>query len=78
MPDETPQPVTPETLHEEVGSLREEAVGMRGEMRAGFADLKTTLITGFGGLATGESNEKMVRLLRENNRSRKKDSAKST
>jgi len=39
-----------------------------GEMRAGFADLKTTLVGGFRSLPTRESSEEMVRLLREANR----------
>ena len=42
--------------------------GLVGEMRAGFADLKATLIEGFSGFATRESFEEMVRLLREHNR----------
>jgi hypothetical protein len=53
--------VTLNTLHEDLGA------GF-GEMRAGFADLKTTLITGFRNLPTRESGEEMVRLLREGNR----------
>ena len=39
-----------------------------GEVRAGFADLKATMIAGFGNLPTRESSEAMVQLLRENNR----------
>ena len=37
-------------------------------MRAGFADMKVTLATGFAGLPTRESSEEMIRLLREGNR----------
>jgi hypothetical protein len=39
-------------------------------MRAGFADIKTTLVTGFRNLPTRESSEEMIRLLREANRLR--------
>ncbi|MGH7312887.1 MAG: hypothetical protein ACREJV_06930 [Candidatus Rokuibacteriota bacterium] len=53
--------VTLSTLHEDL------AAGF-GEMRAGFADLKTALVGGFGNLPTRESNDEMVRLLREANR----------
>ena len=48
---------------------------LKGEMRSGFADLrsgvadlKTTLIAGFRSLPSRESSEEMVRLLREGNR----------
>jgi len=41
-------------LHEDL------TVGFVGEIRAGFADLKATLIEGFNGLATRESFEEMV------------------
>ena len=41
---------------------------MRAEMRAGFADLKATLVAGFRSLPSRESSEEMVRLLREGNR----------
>ena len=34
-----------------------------GEVRAGFADLKATMIAGFGNLPTRESSEAMVQLL---------------
>jgi hypothetical protein len=60
MPDNTPD-VTLGTVHDAL------TAGF-GEMRAGFADLKATLITGFGNLPTRESSEAMVQLLRENNR----------
>jgi len=53
--------VTLETLHGDLAALE-------GEMRAGFADLKTTMITGFAGMPTRESSDEMVRLLREGNR----------
>jgi hypothetical protein len=53
--------VTLETLHGDLADLK-------GETRAGFADLKTTLVTGFSSLSTRESGEEMVRLLRESNR----------
>jgi hypothetical protein len=43
---------------------------LRTEMRARFADLKTTLVVGFRSLPTRESSEEMVRLLREGNRLR--------
>ena len=37
-------------------------------MRAGFGELKATLVTGFASLPRRESIEEMVRLLREGNR----------
>jgi hypothetical protein len=37
-------------------------------MRAGFADLKRTLVAGFRNLPTRKSSEEMVRLLRDANR----------
>ena len=49
-----PEDVTLFTLHD--------------DLTTGFADLKTTLITGFRSLPTRESSEEMVRLLREGNR----------
>ena len=55
------QHVTLDTLHGDI-------VALRGEMRAGFADLKVTMITGFAGLPTRESSEEMIRILRESNR----------
>jgi hypothetical protein len=60
MTEDTPG-VTLETLH---GDL---TTGFA-EMRAGFADLKTTLVVGFSRLPTRESSEEMVRLLREGHR----------
>jgi hypothetical protein len=53
--------VTLDTLHDDLG---------RGfvKMRAGFADLKATLVSGFRSLPTRETSEEMVRLLREGNR----------
>ncbi|MBM3219233.1 MAG: hypothetical protein FJZ38_11245 [Candidatus Rokubacteria bacterium] len=54
MPDDTREPVTLETLHR--------------DMQVGFADLKSTLISGFRGLPGRETAEEMVRLLREGNR----------
>lgn len=53
--------VTLNTLHKDL------AAGF-GEMGAGFADLKTALVVGFRNLPTRESNDEMVRLLREANR----------
>jgi hypothetical protein len=53
--------VTLDTLHQDL------TAGF-GEMRAGFADLKTTLIAGFRSLPSRESSEEMVRLLRESHR----------
>ncbi|HMH53641.1 MAG TPA: hypothetical protein VK548_25635 [Candidatus Acidoferrum sp.] len=60
------------TLH---GDLTTGFAEVKAEMRAGFADvrsgvtdLKTTLIAGFRGLASRESVEEIVRLLREANR----------
>ena len=41
---------------------------MKAEMRAGFTDMKVTLVTGFAGLASRESSEEMILLLREGNR----------
>jgi outer membrane murein-binding lipoprotein Lpp len=55
-------------LRGDVGALSSEVGELRGEIRAGFADLKTTMITGFAGMPTRESSEEMVRLLREGNR----------
>lgn len=49
-----PEGVTLKTVHE--------------DLKAGFSDLKVTLITGFQSLPTRESSEEMIRLLRENNR----------
>jgi len=74
-----PNDVTLHTLHEDLTALHEDLTAGFGEMRAGFtdlkaevrsgvADLKTTLITGFRGLASRESVEEIVRLLREANR----------
>ena len=61
MSEPDPDDVTLGTLHADL---------TRGfaEMRAGFADLKVTIITGFRGLPTRESSEEMVRLLREGHR----------
>jgi hypothetical protein len=45
------------------------AIGdLRSEMRAGSADLKATMITGFAGLPTREQSEEMLRILRDGNR----------
>ena len=74
--------VTLATLHGDLGGLRGELGGLRGElgelrgelgemrteMRAGFTDLKVTLVTGFRSLPSRESSDEMVRLLREGNR----------
>ena len=51
-----------------LGTLHADLTRGFGEMRAGFADLKVTIITGFRGLPTRESSEEMVRLLREGHR----------
>lgn len=51
-----------------LGTLHEDLTAGFGEMRAGFADLKTTLVAGFRSLPNRESSEEMVRLLREGNR----------
>jgi len=61
MTDPGRQDITLNTLHEDL------TAGF-GEMRAGFSDLNATLIAGFRGLASRESSEEMVRLLREGNR----------
>ena len=61
MTERNPDAVTLNTLHEDLRS------GF-GEMRAGFADLKATLVAGFRSLPSRESSEEMVRLLRESNR----------
>ena len=61
MTERNPDDVTLVTLHEDL------TAGFA-EMRAGFADLKVTVITGFRGLPTRESSEEMVRLLREGHR----------
>ena len=61
MTERHPDNVTFYTLHDDL------TAGFA-EMRSGFADLKTTLITGFRGLPTRESSEEMVRLLRDANR----------
>ena len=79
MADETSNPVTLNTLHEDLGSLRQDIEGvrediggmhedLRTEMRTGFSDLKATLIAGFRGMPSRESSDEMVRLLRESNR----------
>src|SRR5215470_7488191 len=65
--EDTPD-VTLETLHGDLTDLKGDVSGLRGEVRAGFADLETTMITGFAGMPTRESSEEMIRLLRENNR----------
>jgi hypothetical protein len=49
-------------------TLHEDLTAGFAEMRAGFADLKTTLVAGFRGLPSRESADEMVRLLRESNR----------
>ena len=61
MTERNPDDVTLLTLHEDL------TAGFA-EMRAGFTDVKATLIAGFRGLPTRESYEEMVRLLRERNR----------
>jgi paraquat-inducible protein B len=58
-------PVRPDVT---LNTLHEDLTAGFGEMRAGFADLKTTLIAGFRSLPSRESSEEMVRLLREANR----------
>ena len=55
------QDVTLQTLHEDL------TAGF-GEMQAGLADVKATLVAGFRSLPSRESSEEMVRLLRESNR----------
>ncbi len=57
MPGQTPEDVTLNTLHGDLGDLK-----------GSIADLKTTLVAGFRSLPTRESSEEMVRLLREANR----------
>ncbi len=54
MVDEGGEGVTLNTIHE--------------DLKAGFADLKTTLLAGFRSLPTREPAEETVRLLRESNR----------
>ena len=61
MAERSPGVVTLDTLHDDL------ARGFA-EMRAGFADLKVTLVSGFRSLPTRETSEEMVRLLREGNR----------
>ena len=61
MTERDPGEITLLTLHEDL------TAGFA-EMRAGFTDLKTTLIAGFRGLPTRESSEEMIRILREGNR----------
>ena len=61
MTELNPDAVTLNTLHDDLQS------GF-GEMRAGFTDLKATLVAGFRSLPSRESSEEMVRLLRESNR----------
>ncbi len=61
MTERHPDDVTLDTLHDDLTDLK-------GEMRSGFADLKTTMIAGFRGLPTRDSSEEMVRLLRNANR----------
>jgi uncharacterized protein (DUF3084 family) len=67
-----PNDVTLSTLHEDLtagfGEMRAGFTDLRAEVRSGVTDLKTTLIAGFRGLASRESVEEIVRLLREANR----------
>ena len=58
----------PDPDHVTLGTLHDDLTTGFAEMRAGFADLKVTVITGFRGLPTRESSEEMVRLLREGHR----------
>ena len=58
----------PERPQVTLNTLDDDLAAGFGEMRAGFADLKTTLVLGFRSLPTRESSEEMVRLLREANR----------
>lgn len=53
------------TLHEDLQAGFSE---VKGELRFGFADLKAAFVTGFRNMPSRESQEEMVRLLRENNR----------
>jgi hypothetical protein len=61
MAEQSPGAVTLDTVHDDLGC------GFA-QMRAGVADLKATLVTGFRSLPTRETSEEMVRLLREGNR----------
>ena len=54
MADPIPKDVTLNTLHE--------------DLKGGFTDLKTTLISGFRNMPTREESQEMIRLLREANR----------
>src|SRR6267143_520702 len=67
-----PNDVTLSTLHEDLtagfGEMRAGFTDLKAEVRSGVTDLKTTLIAGFRGLASRESVEEIVRLLREANR----------
>ena len=67
-----PNDVTLSTLHEDLtagfGEMRAGFTDLNAEVRSGVTDLKTTLIAGFRGLASRESVEEIVRLLREANR----------
>jgi hypothetical protein len=56
-------------LRGDVTGLRGDIGGLKDEMRAGFADLKATMIAGFSRMTTREQTEEMLRLLREMNRS---------
>lgn len=61
MSDPEPNEVTLTTIHEDLNN------GFA-EVKTALADVKTTLVTGFRSIATRESTEEMVRLLREHNR----------
>jgi hypothetical protein len=62
MPNQDPEDVTLDTLHED---LKSGFADLTGEVGGNFTDLKATLVAGFGNLPTRESSEEMVRLLRE-------------
>jgi hypothetical protein len=51
-----------------IGDVKGAIGDLRSEMRGGFVDLKTTMITGFAGLPTREQSEEMLRILRDGNR----------
>src|SRR5574337_495621 len=58
-----------------LGTLHEDLTRGFGEMRSGFADLKTTMITGFRSLPSREWGDEVLRLLREGNRLNEQRSA---
>jgi hypothetical protein len=60
--------VTLNTLHGDLTDLRGETRAGFADVKGAIADLKATMITGFAGLPTRQQSEEMLHLLREGNR----------